>query len=199
MANGYLDSAIEFNRSEDLSTIVATDSFGSEVQNALGSLLVRGLGFSLTHDFDNINEEGKEYLKITTGSNYVMTTDRELVTDVERVFYKVYDYTATEDLDVIETLEASKLRRDSSIETEVTFQFMSGNPTVGTPFIKLPVFGYKASNRYTSGDVSVNQTARILAPSSTYMVEIENDSDDNAYVAYDLIYYEIPFGCIPSV
>lgn len=198
MAGPYLDSSNTYERSSDLRTITATPGFGNPLQDSLASLLVRGLGFSLDYDFESIPTNGKQYLRVTTSpNNYVMLVRREIVTDQERVFYKVY--TPSETLSDATSIPLSKLRTDSTIDPETTAATVAAPTSLGDPFLKVPIFGAQYSGRRASGSESANLTTRLFAPDTHFVVEFENLSSESVYVSYGLILYEIPASLIPQV
>lgn len=156
--------------------------------------IVKGRAYNCAWVHESLASGSKTYAQFTVPSGYYMALDfREVTTDKERIFYRVYaSYpTVTEST----TVPARNMRSDGpAVVAEPMYKCSAPSPAVdpNNAIVRVPVFGEPAGGGKASGDVSTDNIFRLLAPSSKFLLELENASTQAAYIEVVLVFRFIP-------
>lgn len=167
-------------------------------------LVGRGYGFYSTWEHsdevggDPVPAGAKRYAEFTSPSNsYFALSFREVITNKERVFYRVYtNYPAV-------TLGASirigNLKAGSSITAGSSFNFV--NETVidlsgATRVTNVPVFGAVNAGNRATGSLDADTVFRLIPPNTSFLLEFDNQSTSDTYAQVELVWAEIPSNLI---
>lgn len=155
-------------------------------------LTSRGFGFYVEWEEVAIPSNQKVYVEFTVSQNMWMALlFRELVTNKERLFYRVYtDYSA---VTLGEQLVFRNLKNPSSISTSATAYKCSTPATINlsSRVTNVPVFGETNAGNRASGDVNTDAAFRLLGPQLKFLLELDNQSSSAIYAKLDLGFIEI--------
>lgn len=140
-----------------------------------------------------VPDGGKRYAEFTSPSDkYFALSFREVVTNKERVFYRVYTgYGATT---AGESIRIGKLKSDSAIVTGSAFSKVTNQPdlTSATRVTNIPVFGAVGTGNRASGSLYADTVFRMIPPNTSFLLELDNQSGDDCYAMVELVWAEIP-------
>lgn len=160
-------------------------------------IIAQGLAFYVDYEQLSIASGAKTYAQVTTPSDkYVALIDRELITDQERLFYKVY--TSYDPVTLGVSIPIGNLRSDSAFTTGTTVNVCSTPASIDTSSIisNVPVFGAVGAGNRASGGISADALFRLVAPNTTVLYEWENQSNDPIYCKTMLAWFELPESAI---
>lgn len=156
-------------------------------------LIERGYGFFSDWENTNISSGGKVYAEFTTPANaYMALVFRLVVTDKERIFYRVYsDWSSG---GTTTTIPINKLKPSSSIVTGSSFSVANVPVSINSSskVTNVPVFGEVNAGNRASGEFSSDVVFRLLPTSTSFLLELENASASSAYTQVTLSWFEIP-------
>ena len=142
---------------------------------------------------------GKAYAKfVTPADRFVGILFREVTTDHERVFYRVY--TGFNNATAGDTIRIGNLRAGSANVSTSQFNVVTSTPNLAgaTVVTTLPIFGaVNAGNRASGGLVS-NNVFRLIPPNTEFLLEIDNQSAEATYVLVELNFLELPSIVVPD-
>lgn len=160
-------------------------------------IIARGLGFFVDYHQTAVPANSKTYAQLTTPSDFYMAIiDREIITDKERAFYRVYgDYSA-----VTETtpIQISNLRTNSPFTTGAT-AFKCTTPTTinqASIISNVPIFGAPGSGNRSSGGINASGLFRLIEPDTTILFEWENATNSAMYIETQIAWFELPESAI---
>jgi hypothetical protein len=161
--------------------------------------VARGTAFYSYWETPSIPVGGKVYAKfICPPDRFVGVLFREVTTDKERLFYRVYTgfSNATAGTDI----RRSNLRASSINSSTSQFNIVTTVPvlTGATEVTILPLFGAVGSGNRASGSLVSNNVFRLLPPNSEFLIELENLSADPCYCLVELNWLELPENVIPG-
>ena len=161
--------------------------------------VVRGSAFYTYWETPSVPASGKVYAKFVVPSNrFVGILFREVTTDKERVFYRVYiNFTnATAGANI----RRGNLRSQSINSSTSQFNVVTSTPdlTGATAVTILPLFGAIGAGNRASGSLTNNNVFRLLPPNSEFLVEIDNQSAEACYSLVELNGLELPEIVIPA-
>lgn len=161
--------------------------------------VARGTAFYSYWETPSIPADGKVYAKfICPPDRFVGVLFREVTTDKERLFYRVYTgfSNATAGADIRRgNLRATSINSSTSqLNVVTTVPVLTGATTVTI----LPLFGSVGSGNRASGSLVSNNVFRLLPPNSEFLIELENQSAEAAYVLVELNWLELPNIVIPA-
>lgn len=159
--------------------------------------VARGLAFYVDYEQAAIASGAKTYAVITTPSDkYVALIDREVLTDQERLFYRVFGSFTGGTLGA--TIPVKNLRTDSPFTSDVIANVSTAPATIDQTSIisTVPVFGSVGAGNRASGGIGADALFRLFAPNSTVLFEWENNSADPIYCKTMLAWFELPESAI---
>lgn len=188
--------------SEDyLQTIVKKSYITGNTLNRVASqsldyrddVISRGFAQYLDYEQLSIGVGAKTYVEVTTPAGfYIAIIDREILTDKERLFYKVYtDYSA---VTPATQLSIGNLRSNSAFPSGATAFECSAPTTINQDSLisNVPVFGSTTSGNRASGGISGDSLFRLIAPNTKLLFEWENQSSQAIYCKTMLAWLELP-------
>lgn len=143
---------------------------------------------------------GKAYLRVTTPANkYTLVSFREIRHDQTRGFYR--QYLTFSGGTVSRTIDPVKLRGDSTVNSEATFEVITA-PTVDVndAFSAIPLWGSTGpgSNPGQGTGLNPSQSIRVIPPGVVVLLEFENNSaNPAAWYAY-FKQFEVPPAALPE-
>jgi hypothetical protein len=143
---------------------------------------------------------GKVYLRVTTPANkYTLVSFREIRHDQERGFYR--QYLTFSGGTVSRTIDPVKLRGDSTVNSEATFEVITA-PTVDVndAFSAIPLWGVgdQGSKPGQGSGLNEAQAIRVIPPGVVVLLEFENNSaKPAAWYAY-FKQFEVPPAALPE-
>ena len=165
---------------------------GSQSLDYRDDLISRGYGFYSFYE-TTVAIAGKKYLEFVSPSDkYFALNFRQVITDQERLFYNVYvNYTG---ITPAASIRIGNLKSDSANASGSTYTETTGTPVLTNAIrvTHLPVFGSVNAGNRASGSLVGDSVFRLIAPNSTFLIELDNQSVDPIYVALELIWAEIP-------
>lgn len=156
--------------------------------------IVKGRGYNCVWIEESLASGAKSYAQFTVPAGFYMSLDfREVTTDKERVFYRVYgSYPAVTESTLI---PARNMRSDGpAVVSEPMYRCSTPSPAVdpNNAIVRVPVFGEPAGGGKASGDVSTDNIFRLLHPTAKFLLELENASTQAAFIDLTLIFRFIP-------
>lgn len=161
--------------------------------------VVRGTAFYSYWEIPTIAAAGKVYARfICPPDRFVGVLFREVTTDHERTFYRVY--TGFTNATQGAAIRIGNLRAASSNASTSQFNLVTTVPnlTNATVVTILPVFGSVSAGNRANGSLVSNNVFRLLPPGSEFLIEIENASAGAGYVLVELNWLELPTIVIPD-
>lgn len=158
------------------------------------SLILRGFGYYFEWRTPALAVGAKAYVRVIVPAGHWMLIDyREVISNKEEVFYKVYvpgQY-------VVNTVGAviplRNLRNDSASNTTACrVVTLTTPPTTDSQIITVPVFGAVGAGNRESGEVSNDNIFRALGPGSEFLLEISNNSLEASYIQVNLVVGLLP-------
>lgn len=155
--------------------------------------IVDGAGASIEWINTSIAAGGKVYAEFEIPAGFYVAIDsREVVTDKDRLFYRVYTtYGAVTNVSAV---PINRLRNDGPLFPQMMYVTTAPGvaPDPTTAILTVPVFGAEGAGNRLSGDVSSESVFRLLAPGSKFLLEISNDSIEACYAQLNLVIGLIP-------
>ena len=142
------------------------------------------------------------FIEVTIpAGKYMLFNKRILKMDLAEGYYRLYasgSYTAGT---VTETLPIVKMRTDTAVQAQSTFQLLDTASTTASrddAFLEIPLFGVAGQGPInTQGDIDSDSEVRVVAPGKV-LVEFANADPDNAAYWRGLFkWYEVSEGMIP--
>lgn len=142
--------------------------------------IVDGFGFYLQLIASSVAAGSKAFFEITVPTGlYLALNHREVITDKERVFYRLYTSGAYSGFTPVTGYDAYNLRSDAATSTVADIAF-SGTfvtpPTQSDAVVVIPVFGAEGVGGRATGNLSSDLTFRAWAPDTSAVIEIHNES-----------------------
>lgn len=168
-----------------------------DYRNELTSL---GFGFYSTWEHSDevggtpVPAGGKRYAQFTSPSNsYFALSFREVITNKERLFYRVY--TGYPAVTIGASIRIGNLKAGSAVTTGSSFNFV--NETVidlsgATRVTNVPVFGEVNAGNRAKGSLDADTVFRLIPPNVPFLLEFNNESAEAAYAQVELVWAEIP-------
>lgn len=160
------------------------------------------LGFGFYSTWEHSDEVGgtpvpsgeKRYAQFTSPSDrYFALSFREVITNKERFFYRVYtNYPA---VTLGESIRIGNLKAGSGVVTGSSFKFV--NETVidlsgATRVTNVPVFGEVNAGNRSKGSLDADTVFRLIQPNTSFLLEFDNQSTSETYAQVELVWAEIP-------
>lgn len=142
---------------------------------------------------------GKSYAKfVTPADRFVGLLFREVTTDRERVFYRVY--TGFTNATTGAPIRIGNLRAGSANVSTSQFNVVTSTPNLaGTTVVTtLPIFGAVNAGNRASGSLVSNNVFRLIPPNTEFLLEIDNQSAEATYVLVELNFLELPTIVVPD-
>lgn len=161
--------------------------------------VARGTAFYTYWESPSIPAGGKVYAKfVCPPDRFVGILFREITTDKERVFYRVY--TGFSNATAGAAIRIGNLRAGSINSSTSQLNVVTSTPNLAsaTTVTILPLFGAVGAGNRASGSLANNNVFRLLPPGSEFLVELDNQSTDAAYALVELNWLELPIIVIPS-
>ena len=174
-------------------------------------LVGRGYGFYATWEHsdevggDPVPAGGKRYSEFTSPSDsYFALSFRKVITNKERVFYRVYtDYPA---VTLGAPIRIGNLKAGSNTFTGSSFNFVNETvidlsgatrvtnvPVFGaTRVTNVPVFGVVNAGNRANGSLDADTVFRLIPPNTSFLLEFDNQSVEASYAQVELVWAEIP-------
>lgn len=169
------------------------DRLGVQSLDYRDDTISRGFAQYLDYEQLSIDVGAKTYVEVTTPVGfYIALIDREVLTDKERLFYKVYtDYSA---VTTGTQLNIGNLRSNSAFPSGTTAFECSAPTTINQDSLisNVPVFGSTTSGNRSSGGISGDSLFRLIAPNTKLLFEWENQSNQSIYCKTMLAWLELP-------
>lgn len=141
---------------------------------------------------------GKVYAKfVTPADRFVGILFREITTDHERVFYRVY--TGFSNATAGAAIRIGNMRAGATNVSTSQFNVVTTTPdlTGATTVTIVPVFGAVGAGNRASGGLTTNNVFRLIPPSTEFLIEIENNSSEACYALAELNFLELPTIVVP--
>jgi hypothetical protein len=164
----------------------------TQTLNYRDDLISRGYGFYLFHEA-TIPTATKRYLEFTTPSDrYFALNFRQITTDKERLFYRVY--TNYSGVTASTSVRIGNLKPGSSVVGGSTYTEATGTPDLSSAIAVtiLPIFGQVNAGNRASGSLLGDSVFRLIPPDTSFLIELDNQSADAIYVNTELVWAEIP-------
>ena len=173
---------------------------GAQCLDYRDDLVGRGYGFYATWEHsdevggDPVPSDGKRYAQfISPSDKYFALSFREVITNKERFFYRVYTNYPTVTLGA--SIRIGNLKAGSSVVTESSFDFV--NETVidlsgATRVTNVPVFGEVNAGNRSKGSLDADTVFRLIPPNTPFLLEFDNQSASETYAQVELVWAEIP-------
>lgn len=163
-------------------------------------LVGRGYGFYSTWEHSDevggtpVPAGGKRYAEFTSPPNkYFALSFREVITNKERMFYRVY--TGYPAVTLGASIRIGNLKAGSAVTSGSSFNFV--NETVidlsgATRVTNVPVFGEVNAGNRATGSLDADTVFRLVPPNASFLLEFNNESAEAAYAQVELVWAEIP-------
>lgn len=193
------NSNIVRHLTEDM-LIKANGGWRSKVQAQMlrDDLILRGYGFYTYYERPVVAPAGKLYAEFTTPADkWVELTYREVTTDQERFFYRVYTGYGAVTLGADVRIGNLKAGSDASGST---LKLVTNAPSLvgATAVTILPVFGAATVGGRASGGLTTNAIARVIPPNTKFLIEFDNQSAAACYALLELNWVELPESAVDS-
>ena len=136
---------------------------------------------------------GKLYAEFTSPSDkYFALSFREVVTNKERVFYRVYtNYGAATAGD---NIRIGNLKPNSAVQTGSAFTTVTNQPdlTNAVRVTNVPIFGTVNAGNRANGSLDADTVFRLIPPNTSFLLEFDNQSNEASYAQVELVWAEIP-------
>lgn len=152
--------------------------------------IARGLGY-YSYNRQDLAAAAKSYVRFQCPADrYVVLLGREIVTNNTHVEYRTY--TAWTGGTIGAAIPIRNLRSDTIYPTASTINYITGaTPTAGTDVTNFPVYGSEGAGNRVSGGSDSNQTFRLLAPGSSFLIEWENLSASTVNIFTQYTWFEL--------
>lgn len=160
--------------------------------------VVRGTVYYTYWENLSVGVGAKVYAKFTTPPDrYVGILFREVTTNKERVFYRVYTGFSNATTGV--SISIGNLRSGTANVSTSQFKVVTTVPVLTSASVVtiVPIFGEVNSGNRASGSLSNNNVFRLIPPSTDFLIEIDNQSAEAAYVLTELNFLELPLIVVP--
>lgn len=140
----------------------------------------------------------KTYAKfVAPADRYVGILFREITTDKERVFYRVY--TGFSNATTGAAIRIGNLRAASANVSTSQYNLVTTVPdlTGSTTVTIVPLFGTEGAGNRASGSLTSNNVFRLLPPSAEFLVEVDNQSSAARYTLVEFNFLELPPIVVP--
>lgn len=165
----------------------------TEAASAAAVTVGKGRGYYVEWINPAMTNGAKEYLRVSVPAGFFAELDyREIITDKERFFYRVYPASAVTIDAVGANLPALNLRNDKPSAPVNTFNRVTLTGTPTNPATTQPVFGIDGVGQRKSGETATDSVLRLLAPNSQVILELENQSNATGYAQVTLNFTLIP-------
>lgn len=168
--------------------------------NYRDELTALGFGFYATWEQSDeiggtpVPTGGKRYAEFTSPSDkYFALSFREVVTNKERVFYRVY--TGYPAVTTGAAIRIGNLKPNSGVVTGSTFELVNETTidlSGATRVTNVPLFGAVGSGNRASGSLDADTVFRLIPPNTPFLLELDNQSAQDCYAQVELVWAEIP-------
>lgn len=183
-----------------MSRVNWSDLFGNLPDDINLALTSAGVEFDFEWIEPAIPAGQSAYLRITnTGDKYVIVNFRELQTDQERVFFRIYT-SVTASTDNGDPLTVNNRRGDATTQSVTTVQPVTGPTFDATSrILNKPIFGTpNTGNQPRTGDLRGASGVRVLPPGFDVLLEAENQSDNAVYFYAQFKQFEVKASTMPD-
>lgn len=169
------------------------DRFAVQNLDYRDDTIARGMGYYVDYTQTALAANSKTYGIVTTPSDkYLALINRELVTDKERAFYRVYPTFGS--VTTGNAITIRNLRTDSTINTGTTiFECtVAVEPDPADSSFNVPIFGAGGGGPVSaSGGIQAGGAFRLIQPNSQILIEWENATSETMYFHTVLEWLEI--------
>lgn len=160
------------------------------------------LGFGFYSTWEHSDETGgdpvpsgeKRYAQFVSPSDrYFALSFREVITNKERFFYRVYTNYPSVTLGA--PIRIGNLKAGSGVITGSQFNFVSETVidlSGATRVTNVPVFGEVNAGNRSKGSLDADTVFRLIPPSTPFLLEFDNQSGSDIYAQVELVWAEIP-------
>lgn len=185
------DKALPYGSMQRMTLLGRTlDRIATQALNYRDDAIQRGLGY-YAYTNQNIAAGAKVYIRfVCPVDKYVVLIGRDIIMNKESMVYRAY--TAFTGGTVGAAITIRNLRSDTAFPATSTVNIMTGTtPTAGTDVTNLPIYGAVGTGNRVSGGSDSADTFRLLAPSSIYLIELDNTSTSANSVYTQFTWYEL--------
>lgn len=162
--------------------------------------IARGYGYFT--EWEQTDEAGGDPVPAATGKRFAIFTTpadkymalgfREVTTNQERGFYRVYNQLFGAVAGA--AIPINKLKPNSPQTTGCTLTLATGatGMTTAARVTNVPIFGTTSVGGNSSGGVIPDTVYRLLPPDTQFLLEFTNNSANAAYMKVDLAWLELP-------
>lgn len=141
--------------------------------------------------FEGIGDGDIVYYALTTGSTSVEVTRRVVTGAFEDITYRIYKGATISGGTAVAIGNLSDMNANSTQCSVVTDPTITDTGTLWAPEYRVLGSVVQGFTRATNVSYGSGHGVRVLAPNTTYLVEIENNESDNiTAIAVDLSFYE---------
>lgn len=165
-------------------------------------MLLSGTQFEAVWILPTVVDGGKAYLRVVTSpTKYTILNNRQLYTDQEKCFYRVYGvFTGGATIAAIPIVNS---RDDSTVASDQTIHTFSAPATIDPASLGviIPLFGVPGQGVSPSaaGRTLADSAIRIVKPNTTLLLEFENASVNDTYFQLDLKWAELSPEAMPLI
>ncbi len=165
--------------------------------NYRDDIVAQGGAFYIDYHQTAIAAATKTYVQVHTPiDRYVALIDRELVTDKERAFYRVF--TTYGSVTEGASIPVKSLRSNSPFTSGLTAFECTAPATIDQTSIvsNVAIFGSVGAGNRASGGINARGLFRLFQPNTTLLFEYENASVDPVYFSSMFAWFELPESAI---
>lgn len=159
-----------------------------------------GFGFYATWEHSDevggspVPAGGKRYAQFTSPPDkYFALSFREVITNKERIFYRVY--TGYPAVTLGAPIRIGNLKAGSAVVTGSAFNFVNETTidlSGATRVTNVPVFGEVNAGNRATGSLDADTVFRLIPPNTSFLLEFNNESNEASYAQVELVWAEIP-------
>jgi len=166
------------------------DRVATQALNYRDDAISRGLGY-YSYRTLSIAAGAKAYIRFECPPDkYVVLLGRDITMNKEALIYRTYGaYTGGT---VGAAIPIKNLRNDTVYPSTSTINdITTPTPTAASEVTYLPLYGSVGSGNRVSGSTDTSDTFRLLAPSSVFLIELENTSTSTNSVFVQFTWFEL--------
>lgn len=164
-----------------------------ESSGSADEYVLQGRGYYSEWIETSIAQNASVYSRfIVPAGFYLNLAFREITTNKEELFYRVYPATSATIDTVGNAIDVRNLRTDKpDLAGAFNLVTLTAAPT-GNPDITIPVFGSETTGNRSSGNTATEVISRLIAPGSELILELENGSGSAIHAQASFVFILIP-------